>query len=188
MRYVTIGKHMPLPQPSGRMAAARLARQGAITGGGAFVGGSILVFALMKTVGDVAGLVASIAPIAGATWGYAAMHGSSALWLGEPALLVLALGPAAILFVAGYSAAGRTSDLPVSPLVRGAAITVGYLGLATLVALHLLLGSGTDAVFEASFGGEVGLPPVALTFALAGVAFPVVFGGLGGASQARLEG
>lgn len=164
--------------------AGRLARLGAITGAGAFLGGTLLVYVSLRTIGGAAGLLARIEPIAAPAWGYAAMHASSAVWLGEPALLALAVVPAGILAWAGAAAARRTSDVPVSSPVRGAAVAVGYFGLTALSALFLAVRSGAGEVYEASFGGEFHLLPVGLTLVLAGVVFPLAFGGLGGYLQA----
>lgn len=192
MRAITIGTPMLLPPSTGSMGgghAARLVRRGAITGAWAFLGGALLVYVSLRTIGGAAGLLARIEPIAAPTWGYAAMHASSAVWLGEPALLVLALVPAGILAWAGSAVARRTNDLPVSPPVRGAVVTVGYFCLTALSALFLVVRSGAGEVYEASFGGGgFDLLPVGLTLVLAGLIFPIVFGGVGGYVQALPEG
>lgn len=98
--------------------------------------------------------------------------------------------PAAILVGAGYSAASQTSDLPVSPLTRGAAVTVGYLAVLVLAIVYAMVRVGT---LSGSFGGSgaaggaggdvVGL---AIAVVFTGLAFPLVFGALGGwIAQAR---
>lgn len=177
---------------SGRFDA-RLLRRGAITGSGAFVGGSILVFAFMLLVGDMLGALASVAPIASATFGYNMMHAWAALLDGSPALLVFALIPAAILVGAGYSAASQTDDVEESAAARGAAVIVGYLSLTVLSVAYLFvrasspLGStGGTASSTASGGGGVDVIGLVLMIGFTGVLFPLVFGALGGRlAQAR---
>lgn len=169
---------------------SQLVRRGAITGAGAFIGGSVLVFAFMMLAGDILGAIASVAPIASATFGYAMLHAWAAAADGSAALLIFALIPAAILVGAGYSAASQTSGLAASAAKRGAAVTVGYLSLTVLSLLYLfvraqsvLSGMGTTS---ANTGGGVDVLGLAVIVVVTGIVFPVVFGALGGLlAQAR---
>lgn len=164
---------------------SRLVRRGAITGAGAFVGGAILVLVFAFLVGGMLGALASLAPVSTATMGYAALHAWVAMLDGSPQVLVFALIPGAILVGAGYSAARQTSDLPTSPVTRGAAVTVGYLSVVVLSILYTIVRAGA---VPGTYGGGVGADffGVAVAIVFTGLAFPLVFGALGGwLAQAR---
>lgn len=167
---------------------AQLVRRGAITGAGAYVGGSILVFAFMLLAGDVLGALASAAPIASATFGYSALHGWSALADGSLPLLLFALIPAAILVGAGYSAASQTSGLAASAAKRGASVTVGYLSVSLVSTLYLFVRarSAFSGMGTTTGSGGVDVLGFALIVAFTGVLFPLAFGAVGGLlAQAR---
>jgi hypothetical protein len=87
----------------------------------------------------------------------------SAVWL--------TILPVGLLVLSGISLAPGTTGDPVTGFKHGATITAGYLPMA-VVSIYFV------SDFLAASGGTTHL---LLSSAVTGIAFPVVFGGLGGA-------
>ena len=93
--------------------------------------------------------------------------------------LVLYLIPVALLFAAGLALARYwRAETPAEGATFGALVIPGYL-LATV--------AGT-LLFEISVGGATGGPDLLAAAVLAGIVYPLVCGGLGGAVGGFLEG
>lgn len=107
--------------------------------------------------------------------GFTGVWATSFPWLGAPGMLVLTVVPAGVLFASGWLLAHRRSvDSAEAGARVGAALVPGYL-LFVLVGVVVL---STGIPFRPAT-----LPAVAL----AGVAWPLVFGGGGGALYALNE-
>jgi hypothetical protein len=89
----------------------------------------------------------------------------------------LYLVPVGVLLLAGAVVAHRTgAATPWSGALRGASVAFGYLPVAILGAF--LTAWSTSGPFGVSLSGAVSLPAVAV----AGLVYPLAFGGLGGAA------
>lgn len=160
---------------------------GAAVGVLAYVVGSLLVLTMLFAVGGPVGDVAGQAPLATATFGYAALHAWALFYGLAPPAIVFSLLPATILAAAGYVVARRSTASSLRAPYRGVAVTVGYLPAA---ALGLLLAGRR---FPSITAGETGvalvdaLDPVlfALSLAFTGIVFPLLFGALGGGVAER---
>jgi hypothetical protein len=103
--------------------------------------------------------------------------GNAVVRMFGPVGLVGGVVPACLLVVAGGVVAWRANARSLrAGAVAGAAVTAGYLPLSVLGAL----------VSTERFFGGVYHPELLATAAVAGVAFPVVFGGIGGVVAARV--
>ena len=92
--------------------------------------------------------------------------------------LVLFLIPVALLFAAGLALARyQRAETPAEGAMLGALVVPGYL-LATVAGV---------LVVEVSVGGATGGPDLLAAAVLAGIGYPLVCGGLGGAVGGLLE-
>lgn len=148
----------------------------------AFVVGYLLtgVLVVIRTV--AAGEPAPTDAFVRVGWTYYASHGVPILAGGariSTDAVVPVVVPAAVLVVAGWVVLTRRDRLDADPTdaaVTGAAVTVGYLFAA--VAFRLLIVTVLTRPLPAA-------PALVETVLYAGLAFPLVFGGLGGYLGAR---
>lgn len=109
-------------------------------------------------------------PVSGALAGYFFYQAwfVTSMPVGGPlGITVFALLPIVLLVAAGFYVASENEG--TGPMA-GVAIAVGYGGLALLSAITLLVTGGTENIVD-----------LVLMLIVAGVVYPVVFGGIGGA-------
>lgn len=151
-------------------------RHGAIVGGGAWVVGVVVSFALASMAGASGSALLGISVLDLSIIFYYMLH----LWPmflapgTDMATAALVFTPIAIviLLYGGYRVASRAENHE-SGFKNGATVTVGYFVLAVL-SLLFALGSITELLFQQATGRTL----VVVIFT--GLLMPVVFGGLGG--------
>jgi len=151
-------------------------RDGAVFGGIAWIVGIALTAVLgYAGANSTLGLLISFLGFLGSLVGYFYFHTWFVFDSQVGGLAVFTLLPVVLLVAAGYVAASRTAR-GTSGTVAGTSVAIGYLALAIVSILV--------AVFLAGGSGGSGLTLNAqsvLGLLLTGVAFPVVFGAVGGA-------
>lgn len=159
-------------------------RRGAITGAVAFVIGILVTFPLLLVAPPPLSTEAARIPIAMGSFSYLIFHGWVVAFGGPSNLMVFTGIPVVILLGAGYSVATATSESPRRGVARGATIASGYLVLVLLSIGFVLWRQPSLAAVVAEPAQFVILIPIS-AFAFAGIAFPLIFGGLGGALAER---
>lgn len=140
---------------------------GAAAGAGAFLIGLVLTYILAQLEINLAlSFVVALVPIEGTIFSYLGFH-----TLEESFELWFTLIPAVLLFVSGLTVASGTRGNPVEGFTDGAKVTSGYLAMTLFGVLVMFLVSG-----EFDLSGDIIADMI-----VAGVVFPIVFGGLGGA-------
>jgi len=143
---------------------------GAGVGAAAWVVGVVLTF-IIGQLGISQGLsfLIAMAPIQGSLLAYQGIH----TWFisgtgGGGIFMILTLVPILILIGAGYYVASQ--ERGDNGFMTGASVAAGYLAM-TVLGLVILLVMG---------GGAINIVDALIGIILAGVVFPVVFGGIGG--------
>lgn len=142
---------------------------GAGVGAAAWVVGVVVTFIVGQLgISQVLSLIIGFAPLQGSLAAYSGLHTWFISGLGGGGLFaVLMLIPILLLVGAGfYLASQNRSD---NGFATGASIAVGYLAMTVLGVVLLMV-----------MGSEMGIVDLIINVAVAGIVFPVLFGGIGG--------
>lgn len=142
---------------------------GASVGAGAWVAGVVLTFVVGQLgLSQALSLIIGFAPLRGTLSAYSAFHTWFLSGTGGSMFLVFTLIPIVLLVGAGFFVA--SNNRASNGFATGASVAVGYLAMTVLsIVLLFVLGSGGVQIVD-----------LLISIVLAGVVFPVVFGGLGG--------
>lgn len=151
---------------------------GVAVGAAAWIVGIVLTFILGQAgISQVLSLIIGFLGFTGALVSYWAFHnwfiGSGATQAGGFALFTLV--PIILLVISGYYVASKERLASSGDAFKtGASVAVGYFILAVLTIVYLMTMGGSGSGVQLNLDLAIGL-------LIAGVIFPVVFGGIGGA-------
>lgn len=148
--------------------------KGLTNGAAAWVAGLFITF-VVGVLGLSFGLsfLINVAPVVGTIAGYFSLH-LSAL---NSVSIVFVLLPAGLLVASGYHVAANS---PGPGFVQGASVAIGYFAAALLsVGILVVVGVGNSSGQSSAVSTETVLS-LAVDLVVAGLLFPVAFGGLGG--------